>query len=174
MVSAARIAPLEAPARRITGEYLRAGATETVLNGAGLLRDTWDDFKSADRFFKYKAAVLVCWLALSVTSVGVACPTSAFQTNSFGARLVVAGEARSPIYMVKNDSTEAWQDVEVLVNGEYRSTAAQIDAQREITLSPVVLYNSAGTRAPAELRITEIVVQIADEQVSLLEGGQPR
>ena len=76
--------------------------------------------------------------------------------------------------MVKNDSAEPWQDVEVLVNGEYRSTAGQVDAQREITLSPAVLHNSAGARAPSDLKITQIVLQIGDEHVSVLEGGQPR
>jgi len=174
--SAARLEPVpDAPLqRRITGEFLRAGATETALNVGGLLRDALDDFKSSDRYFKYKAMVLVSWLVLTVTSVGVACPSSGFRTNSFGARLVVAGDATSPIYMVKNEGAEPWQDVEVLVNGQYRSTAAQVDAQREITLSPVILYDSAGARAPAELRINEIVVQINDEKVTLLEGGQPR
>jgi hypothetical protein len=173
VVSAARMAPLAETGRRNTGEYLRAGAAETVLNGAGLLRDVWDDFKSSDRYFKYKAMVLVSWLFLTVTSVGIACPTSGFQTNAFGARLVVAGDAATPIYMVKNDGTDPWQDVEVLVNGQYRSTAAQVDAQREITLSPVILYDASGARAPSNLQITEIVVQVADDKVVLLEGGQP-
>jgi len=173
-VSAARLQPVPDTGPRITGERLREGAADTALNAVGLLRDVWDDFKSSDRYFKYKAMVLVGWLALSVTSVGVACPSAAFRTNAMGARLVVAGDARSPIYMVKNDSTEPWQDVEVLVNGEYRSTAAQVDAQRDITLSPVILYNSAGERAPSDLRISEIVVQIGDEKVTVLEGGQPR
>lgn len=172
VVSAARASPLAAP-RRNTGELLAAGATDTALNAVGLLRDVWDDFQSSDRYFKYKAAVLACWLTLTVTSVGIACPTSSFRTNAIGARLVIAGDAASPIYMVKNDSTEPWQDVEVLVNGQYRSTAAQVDAQREITLSPVVLYDDKGARAPSDLRISEIVVQIADDKVSLLQGGQP-
>lgn len=172
-VSAARLVPVADDGPRISGEKLRAGAAETVLNGAGLLRDVWDDFKSSDRYFKYKAMVLVSWLLLTVTSVGVACPRSGFGSNSFGARLVVAGDASAPIYMVKNDSPEPWQDVEVLVNGEYRSTAAQVDSNREITLSPVILYNATGARAPADLRITEIEVQIADDRVTLLQGGQP-
>lgn len=171
-VSAARLTPLPETPRRMTGEFLKAGATETALNAAGLLRDVWDDFRSSDRHFKYKAAVLVCWLALSVTSVGVACPAGSLVHNSFGARLVVAGDASSPIYMVKNDSKDAWLDVEVIVNGKYRSTAAQVDSQREITLSPVVLFDEKGERAPSDLRITEIAVQIADDKVSLLSGGQ--
>jgi hypothetical protein len=174
-VSAARLEPVAAPERRITGEFLRAGASETALNAAGVLRDAWDDFKGSDRYFKYKAAVLSIWLTLTVTSVIVACPPgSGGGSNSFGARLVIAGDSRAPIYMVKNDSAESWQDVEVVVNGQYRSTAAQIEANREITLSPVVLYNANGDRAPADLRIDEIVIQIADDKVSLLKDGQPQ
>ena len=126
-VSAARASPLAAPPRRITGEMMRVATADTALNAAGVLRDTWDDFKTSDRYFKYKALVIFCWLALSVTSVGVACPSSGFgSTNDVGARLVVAGEANAPIYMVKNDSPDTWQDVEMLVNGKYRSTASAI------------------------------------------------
>ncbi len=172
-ISAARVAPLAEATGRLSGERLREGAADTALNVVGLLRDMWDDFKSSDRYFKYKAMVLVSWLALTCTSVGVACPSSGLHTNSFGARLVVAGESNAPIYMVKNDSAAAWQDVEVLVNGEYRSTAAQVDAQREITLSPVILYKADGSRAPSDLRINEIIVQIGEDKFSLLEGGQP-
>ncbi len=173
-VSAARLAPLPPTSRRVTGEHLALVTKDTALNVAGILRDLIDDFRNSDRFFKYKALVLVCWLGLSVTSVGVACPSTG-ASNSIGARLVIAGEATSPIYMVKNDSPATWQDVEVLVNGTYRSTAAQVDANREITLSPVVLYDSAGNRAPGNLKITEISVQVGpDDKVSLLEGGAPR
>ncbi len=172
VVSAERVVPRAEPAPRINADRLRESAVDTMLNGAGLLRDVWDDFKSSDRYFKYKAVVLACWLVLTVTSIGVACPTSGSRTNSFGARLVVAGQASAPVYMVRNDSKEAWHDVEVLVNGEYRSTAAQVNADREITLSP--LYTSTGSKAPADLRITEIEVQIGDEKVSLLQGGEPQ
>ena len=174
-ISAERMTPLPQGPRRATGEHLALVTKDTALNVAGILRDVIDDFKSSDRYFKYKAAVLVCWLGLSVTSIGVACPSSG-TGNSIGARLVIAGEAAAPIYMVKNDSTAPWQDVEVLVNGTYRSTAAQVDANGgEITLSPVVLYDAAGTRAPANLKITEISVQVGpDDKVALLKGGAPR
>lgn len=173
-VSAARMTPLPPVSRRVTGEHLALVTKDTALNAAGILRDVWDDFKSSDRYFKYKALVLVCWLGLSVTSVGVACPSSS-SSNAIGARLVIAGDAAAPIYMVKNDSPNPWQDVEVLVNGTYRSTAAQVDPNRDITLSPVVLYDAAGNRAPTGLSITEISVQVGtDEKVELFQGGQPR
>lgn len=172
-VSAARLEPVPDIPRRVTGEFLKAGAQDTALNVAGLLRDTWDDFRNSDRFFKYKAAVLICWLVLTVTSIGVACPASSFRTGSMGARLVVAGEANAPIYMVKNDGKEPWQDVQVIVNGQYKSTAAQIDPNADVTLSPVVLFDEKGARAPSDLRISQIIVQIGEDQVLLLEGGQP-
>jgi hypothetical protein len=169
--SAARNTPLPPSARRVTGEHLAIATKDTALNVAGLLRDLLDDFKSSDRYFKYKALVVVCWLGLAVTSVGVACPSTG-ATNSIGARLVIAGEASSPIYMVKNDSPTAWQDVEVLVNGTYRSTSSQVDPNRDITLSPVVLYDSTGNRAPGNLKITDITVQVgADDKATLFENG---
>lgn len=173
-VSAARLEPVPDGPRRVSGEAIREGAVDTMLNGAGLLRDVWDDFRNSDRYFKYKAAVLVCWLFLTVTSIGVACPTSGFRTSSMGARLVIAGDANAPIYMVKNDGKEPWQDVTVIVNGTYRSTAAQIDVNNDVTLSPVVLYDDKGTRAPADLKISQIELQVGEDKTTLLEGGQPK
>ena len=87
---------------------------------------------------------------------------------------MIAGDASAPIYMVKNDSPETWQDVEVLVNGKYRSTASQIASNHEITLSPIILYDEAGTRAPNGLKITDINLKIgAEEGVPLLQNGAP-
>jgi hypothetical protein len=77
------------------------------------------DFRNSDRFFKYKAAVVATWFVLSSTSIGVAC-SGGESTNALGARLVIAGDAREPIFMVKNDSERPWQDVEVVVNGVVR------------------------------------------------------
>ena len=42
---------------------LRAWAASTALNVAAILRETWEDFRNADRYFKYKAVILVAWFA---------------------------------------------------------------------------------------------------------------
>lgn len=172
--SAARAQPLapEAP-KALDKAAIKEGAVDTLLNSFSILSEIAEDFRTSDRFFKYKAAVLVAWLVLSVTSVGVACGHQG-PSNDISAVLVVGGDSSRPIYLVKNESLEPWQDVEVIVNGTYRATLAQMEANGgSIALSPAVLFDATGAKAPAELRITEIVVNVNDpnDSVTLLENG---
>lgn len=63
----------------------------------------------------------------------------------------------------------------MLVNGQYRATLAQMEANGgSIALSPAVLFDAVGKKAPANLVITEIVVNVSEpnESVTLLHGGQ--
>ena len=50
-------------------------AESTALNVVSILRETWEDFRNADRYFKFKAAILAAaWAVLSLAGVFVACP----------------------------------------------------------------------------------------------------
>ena len=172
--SAMREQPLapEAP-KKMDKAALKEGAVDTLLNSVSILSEIAEDFRTSDRFFKYKAAVLVTWLLLSVTSVGVACGDQG-PTNDINAVLIQAGDAAQPVYLVKNESLEPWQDVEVLVNGAFRATLAQMEPNGgSIALSPAVLFDAAGKKAPSKLVITDIVVTVSEpnETVTLLRGG---
>ncbi|MBL8917265.1 MAG: hypothetical protein JNJ54_00260 [Myxococcaceae bacterium] len=175
MRSAQRDQPLapEAP-KKLDKAALKEGAVDTLLNSVSILSEIAEDFRTSDRFFKYKAAVLVGWLMLSFTSVGVACADRG-PSNDINATLVQAGDASQPVYLVKNESMEVWHDVEVLVNGQYRATLATMDRNGgSIALSPAVLFDEGGKKAPSNLVITDIVVTVSepDESVTLLRGGQ--
>ncbi|HZX41971.1 MAG TPA: hypothetical protein VFE93_09050, partial [Myxococcaceae bacterium] len=37
---------------------IRSEAESTALNVVAILRETWEDFRNADRYFKFKAAIL--------------------------------------------------------------------------------------------------------------------
>lgn len=176
--SAARAQPLPAaPApRKVTKERLKEGAADTLLNSVSILGEVLEDFRTSDKFFKYKALVLTLWFALSVGAFGVACPNDG-PTNEIDARLVVSGDATNPIYMVKNESKDVWESVEIVVNGGYRSTMATMEAMGgNVTLSPAVLFDQQGKRAPSSLRITDITVYVHEPEatVVLLKGGQPQ
>lgn len=174
--SAARAQPLAAAPQKATSARLKENASDTVLNAFSILSEVLDDFKSSDRFFKYKALVLTIWLLLSVGAFGVACPGGGGATNDLDATLVLAGEASAPVYMVKNDSSDAWQDVEIIVNGKYRATQSRVEASGgNVTLSPAVLWDEAGKRAPSSLTINDITVKARDPEaeVPLLRGGAP-
>lgn len=175
--SASRAQPLAAEApQKMNRERLQEGAIDTILNSVSILGEVIEDFRSSDRFFKYKALVLGTWLLFTVGAFGVACPTTG-PTNDIDARLVVSAEGSTPVYMVKNESSDVWEGVEITVNGQYRSTLAQLEAQGgNITLSPAVLFDDTGKRAPSSLIITEIVVHVLepDATVVLLKGGSPQ
>ncbi len=165
-----------APKQALTKERLKEGAVDTLLNSVSILGEVIEDFRTSDRFFKYKAMVLGTWFLLVVGAFGVACPSSG-PRNDIDARLVVSGDAASPIYMVQNESKEPWNDVVILVNGgKYRSTQTVMAPEGgSATLSPAVLYDETGKKAPSNLVITEIVVKVIDPdaEVVLLSGGQP-
>lgn len=174
--SAMRDQPLSPePKKKLDKDSLKEGALDTLLNSVSILSEIAEDFRTSDRFFKYKAGVLVTWLMLSLTSVGVACGDQG-PTNDINAVLVVGGDSTRPAYLVKNESLEVWEEVEVLVNGQYRATLAQMEGNGgSIALSPAVLFDAKGTKAPANLYITDIVVTVTEpnEQVTLLKQGQP-
>lgn len=172
--SANRAQPLapEAP-QKLTGKQLQEGAVDTLLNSFSILSEVVEDFRRSDRFFKYKAMVISIWFLLVIGSFGVACPSTG-PANDINAVLVVSGDAAAPIYMVKNDSSDTWQDVEIIVNGAYRSTMSQMPKEGgSATLSSAVLFDENGKRAPGKLQITDIVVKVREPQaeVSLLRGG---
>lgn len=173
--SASRAQPLAAEERKLTKERLQEGAVDTLLNSFSILGEVAEDFRRSDKFFKYKAMVISLWFLLGVGSFGIACPSSG-PSNDINAVLVVSGDAASPIYMVKNDSSDTWQDVEIIVNGAYRSTMSQMPKEGgSATLSAAVLFDEQGKRAPAKLQITDIVIKVRDPeaQVALLHGGVP-
>jgi hypothetical protein len=146
---------------------------DTVLNAFSILGEVLEDFRRADRYFKYKALVLVCWLAAVVAAFAVAFPDLS-PRNPIRAHLVVSGEGASPVYMVENLSNGPWQDVEIIVDGRYRATQTQLESNGGITLSPAVLFDADGRRAPSTLRIADIEVRVTDPEgtVTLLQGGE--
>lgn len=175
MQSAARAQPLAPEERKMTGKRLQEGAVDTLLNSFSILGEVVQDFRNSDRFFKYKAMVISLWFLLAIGSFGVACPSGGGPTNDINAVLVVSGEAASPIYMIKNESTDSWHDVEIIVNGTYRSTMSEMPKEGNATLSSAVLFDDQGKRAPSKLQISDILVKVRDPEaeVTLLCGGAP-
>lgn len=159
--------------RRSRGGTFQERAADAVLNSFAIVGELVDDFQNADRFFKYKALVLFLWLASAVGAFGIACPSTG-PRNTIRAHLVVAGDPAAPVYMVKNQSGELWQDVEIIVNGRYRSTLAQLEAAGSLTISPAVIFDSTGNRAPSGLHVTDIEVRVTEPggAAILLKGGE--
>ncbi len=171
-ISAARTRPLPSSPRFSRGD-IRKGAESTALNVAAILRELLADFRSSDRFFKYKAGIIVAWVCLSATGFVVACPP-AEETNEIGAHLVVAGVTGSPTYMVKNTSPEPWRDVVLVVNGRYRAAFAQVAPNEGVSLTVRQLADANGKPAPADLKVSGLEVLTSEGGTTLISGGQPR
>ena len=173
--SAARTQPLPAPKQEFTTKRFQERAADALLNGFSILGEVVDDFRNSDRFFKYKASVIGLWLLLAL--LAFARIYSSATSNEINALLVVSGDAASPIYMIKNESRTIWEDVEITVNGTYRSTLARIPGEGGSTvLSAAGLFDERGRSAPPRLLITDIAVKVRDPEaeVMLLGGSVPR
>lgn len=169
--SAARAAPLPDEKKKLTKAAVREGAIDVLLNSVSILRDIAEDFRNSDRYFKYKALVLTVWVMLVATSVGVSCAGGP-EGNSFGARLIVAGDQVDRAYMIKNDSEDEWESVQVTVNGKYYVTAEKLRPYGDISLSPRHMFDEAGKEAPNTLVISEIHLSCNEGDAYLLRGGQ--
>src|SRR4051794_20456547 len=88
-MSAARMAGIkQAETPKTFGGKLKALGADVALNTWAVLKQLGQDFRKSDRFFKYKAGVVVAWLLLSVTGFVVACPgSSTGARNSLDAKL---------------------------------------------------------------------------------------
>jgi len=154
---------------------LRTGAESTALNVAAILRETWEDFRNSDRYFKYKAVILVAWAVLSLTGVGVACPApSVHRDTTLGARLVVGAESEHPALVLHNESDAAWQDVLIIVNGRYRAAVSHVEPHAFITVTPRQLMGDNGKLAPSDLQATEVELRTRKGSAQLLEHGELR
>jgi hypothetical protein len=154
---------------------LRSGAASTALNVAAILRETWEDFRNADRYFKYKAIILACWAALSLFGIGVACPTpSVHRDPSLGARLVVGDESERPALVLHNESDAAWQDVLIVVNGRFRAAISHVEPHAFVTVTPKQLMGDNGKLAPSDLRATDVELRTSKGSAVLLDHGALR
>jgi len=155
---------------------LRSGAASTALNVFAILRETWEDFRNADRYFKYKAFILLGWAVLSLAGAVVACPgaPTLMHSTSLGARLVLGEETEHPAYVLSNESDRAWEDVVVVVNHAYRAAISQVEPKAFVTITPKQLMGDNGKLAPSDLKATDLELQTRKGSLVLLENGQPR
>lgn len=174
VVTAAREKPLPHEPRKLNRERLKAGAADTALNLLSILRQLWGDFLSSDRFFKYKAAIVASWLAVSLGTIFVACPQGGAK-NPLGARLI---DHRSAIdgslaISVRNQSEDTWRNVLLLVNGSYRAAQPAVEPGGILTVTPRQLSTPSGDPAPLQLQAVEVELRTSEGHATLLRGGKP-
>ena len=166
--------PLDADGEPLPAR-LRSGAESTALNVVAILRETWEDFRNADRYFKVKAAILGAWAVLSLAGVWVACPGAPVvlgPSTSLGARLIMGEEPEHPAYVLSNESDRAWEEVVVVVNHAYRAAISHVEPRAFVTITPKQLMGDNGKLAPFNLKATDIELHTKKGSVVLLKDGQ--
>ena len=154
-------------------QQAKAAVENATLNALSVAKEQWEGFRRSDRFFKYRVLIVGSWLLLSAGTLVAACPTSPFTPkNSLHARLVIAGDASRPVYMVVNDGKKPWQEVLLIVNGEYQATTSRVDAQGNWTLGTKQLLGANGKLMPAGTRIRKMVLRTGDGETVLVEDGE--
>jgi hypothetical protein len=172
VITATRAQPIEEEKVALK-ERLTGGASDAALNAISIAKEAVADFKSADKFFKYKAGIVAAWVALSVASLVIACPGSGlFGNNNLHARLVIAGEANAPIIMLVNEGRRPWTDVTVVVNKDFRAAAPNVKPHEEITLTPKQLMGPNNKLAPKDLHPTDVELRTARGQAVLMADGE--
>jgi len=141
------------------------------LNALSIARESWETLRGTDRHLRTKALIVGAWIALSVTSLVVACPGSIEKGNALGAELVIANVADHPVYMVKNDGRRPWKDVVVVVNGKFRAAIAIVQPGNNITFGPKQLLGDNGQLAPEDLTISELELRTSDGHTTLMASG---
>jgi hypothetical protein len=174
VVTATRAAPLPAEKRPVA-ERLRSGSANLGLNAVAVLKEAWADFRSSDRYFKYKALTIASWVVLSAGGLVVACPgqTGAlFANNDLGGRAVVHREPDRTVLLVRNEGKKPWHDVIVIVNHRYRAAKGTVAAHDMFTLIPKQLLGEGNAVAPNDLTIRDVELRTSRGHATLLEDGE--
>jgi hypothetical protein len=154
-------------------QRLKVEAENAALNAVGALSDAAQAFNRSSKYFKYRVFIVGALAFLAASTFWAACPTNPLAPkNDLGAVLVVAGDASRPVYMVKNESTDAWENVVLIANKEYRAMSPRIDAGGNFTITPKQLIGGNGKLAPPDLKIVDLEIRTDDGSNVLLENGE--
>lgn len=155
-------------------EQIRGEATNLALNVASIARENWQQLRGTDRLFKVKALIVGSWLAVSITSLVVACPGTIRSRNSLGAQLVISMVGDHSVYMIKNDGRSTWRSVVVVVNKQFRAAAPFVEPGSNLTFGPKQLVGDDGQVAPEDLEMSDLEIRTSDGSALLLEAGEVR
>ncbi len=161
-----------APPKSDVRQRLQAEAANTALNVFAILRELWDDFRSSDRYFKYKALIVASWVLLSVTGFAVACPGSPNRNTNFGAKLIVSEPGGRRIYMIKNEGKQTWENVRVIVNGEYQVATPKIEPGNDLVFGAKQLMGANGRLAPEGLAVSTLELRTSEGDATMIKDGQ--
>jgi hypothetical protein len=166
--------PATKPTPRQRFERLLAKTVDAGLNLLGILRELYQGYQRSNTFFKYRVLVVASWAVLSLGGVAAAFHNGAAESNALGARMVVSSVADEPVYMIVNESNDAWQDVRLVVNERFSAAAIRVAPGGELTIGIRKLIDETGRPAPENLHVDKMTLKTSDDSVDLVREGRYR
>jgi hypothetical protein len=171
-----------APGPRPRKEALKEAMLDGILNARSIALEMLADFRASDRFFKYKAAVVASWLALSLFTVVIACPSAEVGSdNSLDARAWVqkvdALDRKITAIALENQSDEDWGDMLLTLDNSFTAALPGLRARGGKTV--VTLENFVGVEGnspPVDFKPQQLEIRCSRGSVllELTDGAAPR
>jgi hypothetical protein len=102
-------------------------ALEAFYSAKALFEQFVDDFRSRDRYFKYKAGIIAGWAAISVVTLGISCGGGP-KENRLHARTQVTQVLDDQTLLIRNDSSSDWKEVHLTLNSRFTAYTPEIAA----------------------------------------------
>jgi hypothetical protein len=139
---------------------LRETVIEAWYGAREVVEGFVSDFSSRDRFFKYKVGIVGVWALLSLTTLGVACPSQG-GANRLGARVRPEKVVDQYSILVRNESDVKWDDVRITVNNRYTAYTSHIAPGDHITLTLWQFTGDSGQVPPKGMQPQIIAIRCA-------------
>jgi hypothetical protein len=149
-------------------------AIEGFYTVKALLEQFVEDFRSRDRFFKYKVGVIAAWLVASGGTLAVSCGGGP-RDNSLHAHTQVTRVLDDKSLLIRNDSGSSWKEVRLTLNGSFTAYTPEILSGGKFVIAVKQFVGPDG-QVPAkdlEPRLLRIACSEGTDTVDMTQPAQP-
>jgi hypothetical protein len=165
-----KLAPQEPGTRQ---EAAKEAALDVFYNARSMVQDMVDDFRSSDRFFKYKAAVIGSWALLAVMAMFVSCPrpNTGEQHNSLDARVLIkqvpALDRTITALYIENTSSSDWGVTVLTLNNTFTNALADVKAGGKAVVTLEKFSGQGGKTPPPDTRPQKLDIHCSQGDTSI-------
>lgn len=153
-----------------------------ILNARSIALEMLGDFRASDRFFKYKAAVVASWLALSLLTAVIACPSAEVgSSNSLDARAWVqkvdALDRKITAIALENQGDEDWGDMLLKLDNSFTAALPGLRARGGKTVITLEKFVGVeGNSPPLDLKPQQLEIRCnrGSVMLELADDAAPR
>ena len=150
----------------------REAVIEAAFNVKAIAQEFIDDFQASDKYFKYKAGVLSGWVAMSLLTLALACPSaSQGPSNSLSAEVKVSQvatlESSRSVLLIQNKSADPWSEVRLTLNGSYTTALPAVVAHGKAVIEVRKFIGADGNPPPTEMKPTRLEIRTLSGETSV-------